>query len=305
MRQPVEPVRSVRPFPFFVLTYVLSWVIWIPLALSHFAIGPLRIAEGASAAVRLLGVLMPAAAALVLTARIDGRDALGRLLQCLTLWRVGWVWWCAAVVVPTVLLLTAGLAYNLLGGSPRVAVTTAPVAAIAVNVVFLLIATLGEEIGWRGVALPALQERHSPLVASGILGVAWATWHLPFWLLLDTFDRYGPAYLALNFLLVVPMTFYITWFFNQGSGSLLLPVAFHISFNIVNVALLPVTENIGAFAVLIGLEWIIILPILPKLRASAAAESQPQPHPATGPDPAPANASPAITHPSAGEAMRG
>jgi membrane protease YdiL (CAAX protease family) len=265
----------VRPVTFFVLTFALSWLIWVPLALSHFGIGPLHVPEGISGIVRLLGVLMPATSGLLLAARAGGRGAVGRLLGRLALWRVGWQWWLAAVVVTPALLIISGLVYNWLWGHPPV-MRQPPVApaALVVNVFFLALATLGEEIGWRGVALPALQRRHSALAASAVLGLLGATWHLPFWLLLDTFTQFGAGYLALNFLLALPMTVYITWFYNHGRGSLLLPVAYHLSFNLVNVVWLPVTTAVGAFGLLIVLLWGITLPLLPRLEAKQADDSR-------------------------------
>ena len=50
---------DVSPLKFFVLTFALSWLIWIPLVFPHYGIGPLHIPEGASSLIRLLGVLMP------------------------------------------------------------------------------------------------------------------------------------------------------------------------------------------------------------------------------------------------------
>jgi membrane protease YdiL (CAAX protease family) len=260
---------SIPPLTFFALTYALSWLIWVPLVLSHFEIGPFRIPEGVSNVVRLLGVLMPATAALWLTARAGGRSQIKSLLGRLTIWRVGWQWWAAAGLVHPVLLLSIGLAYNWLGGDPPVtSVPPVPPVALAVNVFFLTLATLGEEIGWRGVAFPALQQRHSALTSSVILGLVWATWHLPFWLLLDTYAQYGLGYLALNYLLILPMSMYITWVYNHGRSSLLLAVAFHITFNIVNVALLPVTTNIGAFGWVIVAEWVLAALVFLRLEPS-------------------------------------
>lgn len=253
---------------FFGLSYLLSWSIWIPLALSHFGIGPFHIPEGVSELVRLFGVLMPAAAALLLTAFCVGRSAVKKLLQPLKTWRVGWGWWAAAVFVYPALLGITALIYNRLGWGPSLEPVQAGGATLVINIVILAVAALGEEIGWRGLALPSLQQRYSPLGASAILGILWATWHLPFWLLLDTFDQYGAGYLALNYLFVLPMTFYITWFYNRSRGSLSLVVAFHLSFNIVNVAVFPVTPTIEAFALFVGIAWITILPIFPRLRSA-------------------------------------
>jgi hypothetical protein len=75
----------VPPWTFFVLTFALSWLIWVPLTLSRFEIRPLHIPAGISSIVRLPGVLMPAIAALLLTARAGGRFAVRRLLGRLTL----------------------------------------------------------------------------------------------------------------------------------------------------------------------------------------------------------------------------
>jgi uncharacterized protein len=260
-------ITPVSPTKFFVLTFILSWLIWIPLALSHFEIGPFAIAEGISSIVRLLGVLMPAAAALILTSQAGGRGALRSLLSRLVLWRVQWKWWFAAVFLQPILLVLASMAINLVPGNSGIALTLPESASLLiVNVVFLLIAVLGEEIGWRGVALPALEQRQSAWKSSVILGLLWATWHIPFWLLMDTFDQYGFGYIVMNFLLF-PFTFFITWFFNHGRFSILLAVAFHLTFNIVNTALLPVTTNLGAFGILIALEWIVALFIFPHMES--------------------------------------
>jgi membrane protease YdiL (CAAX protease family) len=252
-----------------VLTFILSWLIWIPLTLSHFGIGPFHIPEATSNVVRLLGVLMPAVSAILLTAQASGRDGLRNLFARLFLWRVSGKWWLAAVAIQPALLGLAALAFNLTSNESKVIPQAVSAGAFLVNVFFLLLATLGEEIGWRGVALPALQRQNRPVKASLILGLLWAAWHLPFWLLLDSFAQFGVGYLALNFLFVVPLTLYMTWFFNHSQQSLLLPVMFHLSFNIVNTILLPVTMSIGAFLIFGIFEWILVLALLRQLEPAS------------------------------------
>ena len=158
------------------------------------------------------------------------------------------------------------MVYNSFWSNPEVATETGvSSSAFIINVFFLIVATLGEEIGWRGLALPALERKYSAFWASFILGLLWATWHVPFWLLLDTFTQFGFIYLVLNYLFILAGTFYITWFYNHGRFSLLLPIVFHITFNIVNVAWFPVTTSIGAFVIMIALDWIIAIAIIRQL----------------------------------------
>ncbi len=264
----------VSPSTFFVVTFILSWTIWALPVLSRFEIGP-AIPDGTRSAIGLLGVLMPAVVALVLTAR---SKSTGVMLSSLRIWRVGWRWWAAAVLVWPALLVLTALVYNWLSADTPIAVEESLTgSAFLTNVVFLLIATLGEEIGWRGLALPVLENRTSALKASVVLGLAWAAWHLPYWLIQDTYTEYGLAYVGLSFLFVLAGTFYITWFFNHGRFSLLLPVAFHVTFNIVNVAWLPVTSNIGAFAILVALNLLVAVGLMnqiqPRRHALGAGQS--------------------------------
>jgi membrane protease YdiL (CAAX protease family) len=264
----------VRPDVFFIVTFLLSWLIWVPLDMSHFGIA-FHIPESTSSIVRLLGVLMPAVSAILLTRIMGGRGATRALWARLVLWRVNWKWWLAAVVGQPLLLMLAAVFTNLLSGSKVTPEPLVSAGAFIVNVVMLLIATLGEEIGWKGVALPSLQVKNSAVKSSGILGLMWAAWHIPFWLLLDSFDQFGIGYLGLNFLFVLPLTFYITWFFNHSQQSLLLPVMLHLTFNIVNTILLPVTLNVTAFLVFGVLEWIVMLFIFPHLEAGILNEMHP------------------------------
>lgn len=254
------------PFLFFLLTFILSWLIWIPLTLSHFDIGPLKISEDLSSIIRLLGVIMPMVSALSLTA-IDGRlPAVRSLFSRLKIWRVGWKWWIAVIVVYPTLLIFAGFLYNFFSKQPPIPLLTITAPVLIVNIIFLTIASLGEEIGWRGFALPALLQRYSPLTASTILGILWATWHLPFWILIDTLSQYGAVYFMLNYIFIVPTTFYITWIFVNSRQSILLPVVLHLVFNIINVTIFPVTSTTGSFALFVGLQIVLLFVVIVKLR---------------------------------------
>ncbi len=259
--------RPISPLKFFVLTYILSWTIWIALI----TVSP-QISEGVSNVVRLFGVLMPAVSAIALTAYYSGHAGLGRLFSRFKIWRVGGKWWLAIVFIYPVLLAAAGLLYNQFNLQSPVNLLPISIVGLIANIIFLTIASLGEEIGWRGVALPALQRRYSSLTSSTILGFLWAIWHIPFWILIGTLSQCGPVYFIMNFLFIVPTTFFITWFFNKTKGSLLLPVVFHIVFNVVNVAIFPVTGSIGAFGIFIAIQFAVMIAIVPSLRKTKPVE---------------------------------
>ena len=84
---------------------------------------------------------------------------------------------------------------------------------------------LGEELGWRGFALPRMQTKRSALVASLILGGIWASWHLPFYLSgAQTLSEFAPTFVV-TFIATIP----ITWLFNNTNGSVLLTTLLHAS----------------------------------------------------------------------------
>jgi uncharacterized protein len=90
---------------------------------------------------------------------------------------------------------------------------------------------LGEELGWRGFALPRLLERHGPIAASSLLAVAWALWHAPIDLTYG-FGIAGPGALVARLLWTWPLTVIFTFFYLRARGSLLAPLALHASFNV-------------------------------------------------------------------------
>ena len=101
---------------------------------------------------------------------------------------------------------------------------------------FVLTMVLGgplfEEIGWRGFALPRLQRMRGPLAASLILGVLWAFWRLPQFLVpawAASSGGGGISGIVLFVLAAVAFSVVISWVFNNTRASLLLAVLVHTS----------------------------------------------------------------------------
>ena len=171
---------SIRRHPlatFLLLAFGLTWLVWVPRAMASQGLlaseWPIAVGQALSWG--------PAVAALLAAAITGGRAAVRELGARLVRWRVGWPWYAVVLAGPAAFSLAVAGAYAALGGSwvaPR-AFDGNLLGLIPFFVVLALTDGLGEELGWRGYALPRLLARHGALAASLSLGVVWALWHLP------------------------------------------------------------------------------------------------------------------------------
>jgi membrane protease YdiL (CAAX protease family) len=219
---------------FFLLTLVLSWSAWIPAA-----IAAMRGQESILAPTGLLGGLArwaPGLVAVLVVALAGGRAAVGGLLQPLRIWRVGPGWYLFALAYPAAVQF-AGRGIDILLG--RAAELTSPLVAnygeryaamVPVVILFAFPGVFAEELGWRGFALPRLQERCNALLSSVVLGIVWGLWHIP---LFVYFDNALPT-LIVEVLTFVPATVLYTWVYNNTRGSLLLISLLHLAEQLTN-----------------------------------------------------------------------
>ena len=203
---------------FFALTFGLSWISWAAyLAISQ-----------ANMPLLFLGVFAPSIVAIALTTRDGGPAATKALLGRIFKWDVGAGWFVFAIAYIPAIKLTAALVHRILTGSwPRFG--TEPVYLMLAALLISTWVQAGEEIGWRGYALPRLTERFGLAQASVILGVIWATWHLPifFFPVGDLLGQSFPMYL----LQVTAISVTMAWLYWRTGGSLLLVMLFHAAVN--------------------------------------------------------------------------
>jgi CAAX protease family protein len=238
--QPRGLVAFVRRHPllsYFVLAYAMTWLFWLPLALSQSGVGllPIQLPMTLMMGAMLFG---PIGAAYVATAITSGRAGVRQLLRRIVLWRVGFQWWAFALAgLPLLLWLGAVLAF------PDALSALSPAALPAILPMFagaflsqLLQSGLFEEPGWRGFALPRLQEAHGALMGSVILGLLWGGWHLPLFLIpglyIDgsgLFDVGVPF--AMSLVMAAAVSIVFTWVFNHTKGSVLMAIVLHASMN--------------------------------------------------------------------------
>ena len=214
---------------FFLLTYALTWICFISVVkMSH----PPRPTAPTSAILSgfllLLGTFAPALMALAVTARDEGRRGVGALLRRMIEWQVGWRWYLFAVAYMPALKLSVALIYRLMTGSwPRFGGDSWYIIVLAI--ILSTPVQAGEEIGWRGYALPRLAGRFGFARASLLLGLIWACWHLPLFFLPGA-DKYGQSFPVWT-LQVVALSVAITWLYAGAGGSLLLTMLMHSAVN--------------------------------------------------------------------------
>jgi membrane protease YdiL (CAAX protease family) len=208
-------VSLIRRYPlitFFVLACALSWWPWI---LYSFDLLPNPIVG-----------FGPFLAALVVLALTEGKSGVGRLVRRMVRWRVGLRWYAVALLLPILVTLTAAaLNVFLLGAQPTSSVAELGGWSTFLQTFFLWLLIPGlsgtwEEPGFRGYALPRLQVGRSALLASLILGVLWAFWHLPF-------VATGEDIWVDAFLFPIIWSPVYAWLFNNASGSVLIVMLFH------------------------------------------------------------------------------
>jgi len=225
-----HPSAAGHLLAFFALTFAVTWTFFIAAAALSGAL-PAGTAPGLGLqALILLGTFAPAFVAVGLTARATGRAGVRALLRPLFQSDVRARWYVFAAGYMIGIKLTVALAYRLVTGAwPRFGVEPWYVMAAATVFSTLIGGQAGEEIGWRGYALPRLTARFGLGGASIVLGVIWATWHLPLFYLhgVDTYGQSFPAYLLQTTALSVALA----WLYWRTHGSLLLVMFMHAAIN--------------------------------------------------------------------------
>lgn len=162
-------------------------------------------------------------------------------------WRVPLRWWLAALFIPAG-WMTLGVLLAWMTGSPIESASgglSLPVWGLFVlrSVLFtLLVVAVGEEAGWRGWMLLALQKRFSPLTSTVLIGIVWGLWHYPLFVNGQYPDEPQMVFAKVGVCVLLGILF--TWLYNRSGGNLLLAVVLHTTLNN-TVRVLPTTGHIG------------------------------------------------------------
>ncbi len=220
--------KATEAYVFLGFTLVLSWfVFWGPLAL--FKVPTISFVSNVKGpwwaiALFIIGGFIPSLLAIFLTLKKEGVNGLRLLGRRILQFKLGWRWYVFTFLI--VIVGTAGqLTINKLLGN------TFPgnlfLAQLGSFLPLLVLGPLSEEIGWRGYALGRLQTRWNALISSLIIGLVWALWHLPLFLMVGTsHHEFGLPFIGFLVGFMANSVFY-TWLYNNTKQSLWSAILFH------------------------------------------------------------------------------
>jgi membrane protease YdiL (CAAX protease family) len=199
---------------FFILTFVLSWFPW------YAGIAPEVMAMG------------PSIAAFIVVLMVGGRLGFVDLLRSFVRWRASLGIWALAIFGPGILYLVGLGVHLFMGGeAPPFIMIREELNLLPLYLVMVVLmpwnGPVGEEFGWRGYALPKLQNKYGPLIASLVIGTVWGIWHLPDFFALQ--GVIGTLATALGMIFLVPYVLgtiansvFMTWLYNKSKASALI-----------------------------------------------------------------------------------
>ena len=237
---------------FFVLTYAVTWSMWFAWA---------ELTSPARWFLFYLGVFAPALVALGLTWKEKGEPGVRALLARIFRWEVNARWYLFAIGYIATIKLLAAVAHRAIAGEwPRFG--EEPLLLMVAAIMISTWVQAGEELGWRGYALPRLSARFGLGAASAIVGILWASWHLPLFFNPAGGDTYGQSF-PLYLLQVTAVSVAMAWLYWRTDGSLLLVMLFHAAVNntkdIVPSAVPGATNSLSLNASLVGWLTVVLL----------------------------------------------
>ena len=201
---------------FYALAFALSWAGWMPALLRQWGVPGFRCVLWLGLTV--LGALGPAIAVWIVDRNTFKAFNRG----------VSWRWLLIAALIPASLLLaTNGLSWLVLSLHPVGGVRGGAIFWIAAMAVG---ANVWEEVGWRAFALRRLEELVKPWMASLIVGVSWAGWHLP--LFLSNWSGMAQIPLGWWAIRIVGTSVIMTWLYNRTGESIWGVTVFHVGSNV-------------------------------------------------------------------------
>jgi membrane protease YdiL (CAAX protease family) len=207
----------------------------------------------------LVGIPASLIGAISATLITGGREDLHQLFKRSLEWRFSPIWYLAAVSAPLIVTAASTITAVWIAGAEILDNWFSPSMPIGFMIFLLIYVGLGEEIGWRGFALPRFQERFGSLGGSIVVGVLWALWHLPLFFMPGS-SQYGTSLIGFIYFATC-WTIVMALFVNKARGSVLPAILLHGSVNFVAFVIRYPHQYVNLF---FGIAALIAAAFLPR-----------------------------------------
>ena len=248
-----------RPVLFFALAYLFTWIFWIPA---------IFLPQNLGAVLMLIGLLAPGIVSTVFVLASGSKELKIDLKnKIIGFYKVKWGNVALAVVVFALIIVSSILLSTLFGQSLNQFAFTEDFSFTGVGIAgaffTILIASIVEEVGWKGYCEDSIGNYMNWFWESMIFGVLWSFWHFPLIFIQGTYQAglmVNPLYVINFFVSGIPMGFIITWVYLASDRSILACMIFHLVVNFLQekIAMTPETKCVETIVVTIVTIIIVI-----------------------------------------------
>ena len=248
-----------RPALFFVLAYLFTWMFWLPA---------IFVPENIGIILMLIGLIAPAVISTIFVLASDS-EALKQDLKnkVFGFYKVKWQNVILAIIVFVAIIVASILLSLLFGQSIEQFAFTEDFSFTGVGIagafITILVASIIEEVGWKGYCEDSIGDYMNWFWESMIFGVLWSLWHLPLLFIPGTYQAglmVNPLYVVNFFISGVPMGFIITWVYLVSDRSILACMVFHLFVNFMQekIAMTPETKCVETIVATIATIVIVL-----------------------------------------------
>lgn len=248
-----------RPVLFFALTYLFTWIFWIPA---------IFVPENAGAGLMFIGLLAPAVVSTIFVV-VSGSDMLKKDLKIklIGFYKVKWknvlvaIIQFAGIIVASILLsLLVGQSADQFAFTEDFSFTGVGIAGALLTVT---LASIIEEVGWKGYCEDSIGAYMNWFRESLIFGALWSFWHFPLIFIKGTYQSglmVNPVYVINFFISGIPLGFIITWVYLASDRSILACMIYHMFVNFMQerIAMTPETKCVETVVVTAVAAFIVI-----------------------------------------------
>ena len=255
----IEKTYKYRPILFFVAAYFFTWIFWIPA---------IFISENLGAVLMLIGLIAPAVVS-TLFVLLSKSTALKLDLRnkIIGFYKVKWLNVILAILIFAIIVVCSIFISLAFGQSIEQFSFTEDFSFTGVGIgsalITITLASIIEEIGWKGYCEDSIGNYMNWFWESIIFGVLWSFWHFPLIFIQGTYQSglmVNPLYVLNFFISGIPLGFVITWVYLVSDRSILACMIFHLCVNFMQekIAMSPETKCVETIVITIGAAIIVI-----------------------------------------------